>query len=474
LDGVDELSMSGERLHESLRELRRVTKDGGRIALSSRMGHLSSVSAIPAHFGPAEIATIAPMPPADGHELLVKHGATSIRADEVLSALQGSPAQGIPLFLLIAYFLGVKHLDRETLKSRTKVLLELLRLFCERDEPRLGVPVDEQMRLLTEFAHWSSLMGEELTEPLALEHLGIDAEEPDAVMIFNPHALLTRTSDSKIVFKYPQFSSLFTAKALCEDWQRLGFGSVTEDFRATKLDDATVEHLARLISGDLITAAWAGSPKDSEFSRYPLVRRNLLAITLARLEDDAEAASHQMRADRLAALLGRREISDVLFSDLVIQRLDLRDWKIKRLKGRGGSISYCVNLDFCDYDDTVLAQNLDGTNTSKSTNEPATLHLGITRLREMLKPLRRRGLPGLIRVVTFEEAKDPRGWAELGRYGFALQKKKLYGERAWTLNETKHGILSRFVETDSETAALATIQQDPEMKSLVLSLGKGK
>ena len=46
-----------------------------------------------------------------------------------------------------------RPLEPTALDSRTGVLAELLTLFCQRDEPRLGVSVDDQLRFLTDFAH---------------------------------------------------------------------------------------------------------------------------------------------------------------------------------------------------------------------------------------------------------------------------------------------------------------------------------
>lgn len=476
LDGADELMMSSDKLSEGLREIGRAVADGGRVILSTRIGHLSSSRSIRASFKSSEIATIEPMSPEAARQLLTKYGASPDRADEVLKGLTPSPAQGIPLFLLMALTVGVTNqLDASVLPSRTRVLLELLRLFCKRDEPRLGVPLDEQMRLLTEFAHWTNLIGE-LDGSSALEYLGIDPNEPESAIIVNPHALLTRTPDEIIRFKYPQFYSLFLAKALSDDWHSLGFQAVIEDLRGTKLNEATTEYLARLIEEPDISQAWSIASGDDELLRFPLVRRNLLAVALARLEDESADADPQARSARLASLLGSRQISDVMLSDLVLQRIDLGGWTLRLLQGRG-SLLYCTNLDQCDFDSTVQSLDLEGTELPRKVDRGPQISRGTERLRKIVRPLRRKGSNVLIGMISLGECRDTRGWGEIGRAGLAEQQRRGGGgERYWVLNESGMRLLGKFADADGSSGEplRAVLQSDDTLLALVTSLGKLK
>ncbi|MFD0205354.1 MULTISPECIES: hypothetical protein [Saccharothrix] len=466
LDGTDELMISRAKLEEGLRELRRAVGDGARLAVSSRLGHLNSTRTIGTIFDSGEIATIEPMEPAGGRELLLKNGADPARADEVLKALQSSKAQGIPLFLLLAYYVNLKdELDVAVASSRTNVLLALLELLCVRDEERLGIDSKEQMAVLTDFAHWTHLLGD-LNEHSALEHLGIDVAESKAAMILNPHALLTRTADGMVVFKYTEFLLLFAAKAISEDWRHLGFDSVAGDLRGTKLDDMTVEYLARLLSSDDIARGWSRANGE-----YPLLKRNVLAIALARVEDECPGEVPAVRSACLARLLGGKSLCDTLLADVVIQRLDLQGWTLRRLSG-SGSLTYCVNAKQCDYDESVLQLNTEGTEFPKATDDAARLARGCARLDAMIKPLKRRSADGLVRMISLEECTDQRGWSELRRVGAAEQERKFGGgERFWVLTESGVRMLTRYAFREDDNALPGLMSAEPDLRVLLLALG---
>jgi hypothetical protein len=471
LDGADELMVSGSKLEDGLREFRRAADDGARMAISSRISHLSSSRTIREVFKPGEVATIEPMTQDNGRDLLRKYGASEERAQEVLKALQSSKAQGIPLFLLLAYYVNLKNEFEVTVaSSKTRVLLALLDLFCKRDEGRLGINSKEQLALLTDLAHWTQLEGELRVED-SLGYLGIDATEPRSAFLWNPHALLTRKNDGRIAFKYAEFFVLFAAKAISEDWRSLGFSSVVEDLRSSKLDDAIVEHMVWLLRDEDISGAWRVASTQAEFHRYPLVRRNILAIALARMEDECEGDSPATRSAYLAGLLGGKTISDMLLSDVVIQRIDLQGWTLRRLRGNA-SLLYCVNAKQCDFDDTVMGFSLEGTELPAKRDEAAQLTRGASRLDEMVKPLRRHGVDALIRLINLRECRDPQGWAALRRAGLADQERRYGGgERFWIINDAGTRTLTRFAYRDPKGLS-DLVTDDLNLRELLLALGR--
>lgn len=475
LDGVDELMITAEKLEDGLRELRKAVIDGGRIVLAARRGHLTTRRTLEAHFSLGEIARIEPMPAEAGVELLQKYGATTRKAEEIVQRLRASPAHGIPLFLLMAYAVDLSRpLDSSAFRSRTSVLAELLTLFCRRDQPRLGVSTEDQLRFLTEFAHWTSLEGE-LEASNALELLGLDQSEPAAAIILNPHALLTRTANNTIQFKYPNFGHFFSAKALIDDWSRYGFTAVVDDLRSRKLEEETVEYMASLIDPAVIAAAWAMSGDRDELRRTPLVRRNLLALALARLEDDVPGAKHVERSAHLASLLGERVIADVSLVDLTLLRLDLAGWRVARIQGRGGSIQYCTNLVKCDFDGSIhTVDNLDGTDIPATVDETATLAHGAERLRKLLHQVRRKGGSGLIKILNHSECRDMDGWQKLRRAGYAgEQRRGAGGERAWILNDAGLQVMGAFVQSEAKPprALEDLLKSEPRLRKLLLALG---
>jgi hypothetical protein len=473
LDGVDELMITREKLEDGLKELQKAVNDGGRIVLAARRGHLITRRTLEDVFPSDQIARIEPMPPAAGQRLLEKYGAPDDHAQKIVRRLQGSEAQGIPLFLLMAYALDLSSpLESSVLESKTNVLAELLRLFCRREESRLDITTNDQMRLLTEFAHWTSIEGD-LQPATALELLGLDAAEPAAKIVLNPHALLTRAANDSIQFKYPNFKHFFSAKALAEDWAQLGFSAVVGDLRSHKLEEETIEYMARLVDPIAIAAAWAYSEQE-DVKRTPLVRRNVLALALARLEDDEPGSSHTARSNCLAGLLGSRVVTDVSLADLVLVRLDLAGWTLARLNGRGGSMQYCVNLARCDFDETISTVDLDGTELPQDPNDSVAVLAGADRLRRMLSPLRRRGSDLLIKMLNVSECRDADGWKEMRRAGYATIQRRSGGERNWVLNDGGHRVMNAFMQADGKPPrALRTLlDREPKLRSLLLALSR--
>lgn len=480
LDGLDELAISQEKLEDGLSELRKAVLDGGRVVVSARLGHLTSSRALAQTFPENEIARIQPMSEGPARDLLRKYGAPAKKADEIVHRLRSSPAQGIPLFLLMAYSVELSTpLEPVVLKSRTKVLAELLTLFCRRDEPRLGLSTEEQLTLLTLFAHWTSLLGE-LNSAQALEHLGLDPAEPAAKIVLNPHALLTKAANEAIRFRYPHFFHFFAAKALADDWSTLGFSSILEVLRGRRLDDETVEYMARLVTTEQLGAAWALSTERDDLSNAPLVRRNLLAVALAQVDDEATGASPTVRSTHLARVLGARRLEGVSLVGVTLQRFDLSGWKIVNVQGRGGSMVWCTNLAKCEYDDSILTlDSLEGTENPSAVDEKALIVKGCERLRRIIRPLRRKHDPSsLIDIMNLSECKDSPGWQVLQRHDFALQRKRgAGGERAWILVESGVRRLSAFAQVDADQSPqllAGLLEREPALRHLLIALASLK
>ncbi|WP_433293040.1 NACHT domain-containing protein [Actinoplanes sp. CA-030573] len=469
LDGLDELLISREKIAEGLAELYKVKLDGGQMVVSTRVGHLTSRTALADAFDERDIARIVEMTQKDAHKLLTKYNASDEKADAILKRLAASPTQRIPLFLLMAYAVDLStELDPHVRQSRTRVLAELLRLFCQRDEPRLEVSTDDQMQLLTDLAHWMFLDGEP-TPDKALELLGIDQSEPRAAIILNPHALLTRAAGRSVSFKYPQFQAFFTARALAGDWSHYGFESIAPELRTRKLDEATVEFLARLVEDSDLLRAWVSTENEPK-----LVRRNLLALALARLDDDVPGESPAVRSRKLAALLGSSRLEDVSMVDLSLVRLDFTGWTLARIQGRGGSMQYCVNLDRSQYDDSILTlDDHEGTDLPARVDEQVLLASGADRLNRLIRPLLRRGSNTFIPMQNLAEAKDNDGWKLIRRAGLASQERRgTGGEHCWLVNDDGVDLINAFItaEATSPAALQQLIRDRRALRKLLLAL----
>jgi hypothetical protein len=477
LDGLDELDVTREVLEDGLRAFRNVAMEGGRVVFATRAGHFASAASVHSRFQLDEIAHIIPMTRAAGHRLLANYGASERRANDVLRSLAPSPAQGIPLFLLMALDVGLSgKLEPNIAESKTRVLLELLRLFCERDEKRLGVPSDVQMELLTALAHWINLQGD-MAEAEALEQLGLDPDDREATVITNPHALLTRKSNGIIEFKYPQFRAIFTAKALTEDWVGLGFEAIAEDLRSVKLDEATVEYLARLIDEDRLGVAWRTASTVPDLRKFPLVRRNVLAIAVAKLDDLAQADSPQVRSAVLRRILQSADLSGVNFAGVTIERVDLRDWTLVALHGRGGSLLYCPNLRLAKTDESLATlDSLDGCEAGTAESTAEKIENGSMRLDKMLRAWRAKGANVLQSERRVATTPDSAGWAEVRRLGLVKQARHYRGEKYWQLTEEGRQLLHAFVATEQarnrESAVAELLEREGVLKELVVELGR--
>ena len=258
---------------------------------------------------------------------------------------------------------------------------------------------------------------------------------------------------------------------MTDDWSSYGFTAILEDLRSRKLEEETIEYMARLIEPSDIAIAWAQSA--GEMKKTPLVRRNLLALALARLEDDVPGGKHVERSARLASLLGERTLADVSLNDLALVRLDLAGWTLARIQGRGGSLQYCINLARSDYDDSIhTIDNFDGTDLPVAVDESALLEAGTERLRRLVYPLRRKGSSVLIRTLYHHECKDMDGWQKLRRAGYAGEQRRPGGERAWTLTDAGFRVMGAFIhiEATAPNALQQLLKNEPDLKGVLLAL----
>lgn len=478
LDGLDELSMSREALQEDLKAWRSAISQGARVLFSTRSGHFVSAASVRAQFASHEIGEVQRLETESALELLEKYGATPTAARQLVKSLAPSVAVGIPLFLLLAFYVGLnEQLDPEVSESRTLVLLELLSLFCKRDEPRLGVPSQEQMDSLTSLAHWMNLEGE-LQEEEALQLLGVDPDENLAALVRNPHALLSKNSSGAIVFKYPEIGAIFAARAIVADWRSFGFRATLDDLRQFRLEEATVEYLARLIDEERLRNGWTESG-DSTYAKYPLIRRNLLAIAIAKLNDLAEGDTPQVRADLLSRLTGGKSLRGCNLSGITIERVDFRDWDLRSLAGRGGALLYCPNLGFATTDNSIATlDTLEGSEVAAEVDRRAEAEKGVVRLVHMLSGWQRKGDWKLIRLKQVAQVSDASGWACARKFDLVEQKRRHHGAKFWILTSHGHAILSTFSEltaTKGTSSQLlkALLEREPVFKEFLIVLGKG-
>ena len=466
LDGLDEIAANSKTVDEGLSEWRSVVRDGGNFVLTSRTGHEVSRGTIARRFDLDEVAQLRPLDKRSAHELLTKRGADRLQADRVIAALSG-PSAGVPLFLLLANHVGLDvKPSQEVAESRTLVLLQLLRHFCERDQDRLGISAADQMDVLTQIAEWSMETGPTNQEQL-LRNLGIDEGDALARIVRNPHALLANNS-GQIEFKFPEFGALFTARAIAESWQTYGFNSVSDILHTQKLEDLVVEYLARLLHPAVVSGAWISSESEPAF----MLRRNLLAVALARVSDLAHGETHNLRATELARALGNMSLVNVSLSGLYVDRFDFAGWQMKGIHGHGGTLNYCVNLWRTDHDDTAETISTDGCNFDRPAENVLDLSVGIERLRRLLRPLRRKN-GGLVPIMSRDESGDAGAWGILVRLGLAHFSGKASTAR-WTLNGDAIRILTSFTTADrnGHDDLVKLIEGDHEIRELVEKMAK--
>lgn len=471
LDGLDELPHDASKLDEGLLELRRIASLGAQFVLTARAGHAVSRGSIIHRFDASEIGRIEPMQSAVARELLIKYGADGAHADQILAALGDSAARGIPLFLLLAYQVNLSEpLDADVRESRTRVLLQLLHLFCLRDEGRLGLSPDEQMDFLTSISEWLLVEGP-LKQDELMTTLGLDPADPATAILRSPHALLTLGKHGSVEFRHPQFFALFGAKALAQSWADYGFASIVGTLGTRELDDSSLDYLARLVSPELIAGAWA-STRGNVARPNLLVRRNILGLALSTVSDLDSGGDPRARAETLAGTLGDRTVDDVSLAGLFLERFDFSGWTFARIHGRRGTLRYCRNLDLATADKSVATiTELEGCSFEQDSAKAVDLTKGLERLRRLVRPLRRKNGGGIIAIMSVEEAKDPEAWATLVRQGLASRQGKA-GTSRWVLAPDGLKVvatLAASVNADAERLD-RVISEDQQLRTLLEEL----
>ena len=468
LDGLDEVSGDSDMVDSGVLEWRRTVADGARLVVTSRRGHTTCRAAIGKRFHLSERAVLHPMKDEAGLELLEKRGTEPERARRLVDALSG-PARNIPLFLLLAKAVDLdQQPDADAPASRTLTLWRLLELFCERDSDRLGVEGEAQMQVLTQIAEWQYVGGDMSVGGL-LESLGVDARDPFARVVDNPHALLMFSGDT-LVFKYREFEALFTARAIVSAWTQFGFHSAQGMLRSRRLEGDVTEFAARFIQPASIAGAWSASSLTSEAS--PLLRRNILAVALAMVDDMARASSAKERADLLAGFLGNREVEEVSLSGLYLERFDFFGWTFRRVSGPGGTFSYCDNLWRSDFDESVGLLQVEGQGFEEPPSKTVDQGKGIRRLGKVIRPMRRRNGRGITSIMSVEEARDTDAWSILVSLGLAVRSGKAKAAR-WTLTPEGMDALTSFwaAEMRGSDDVNALIDSNSTLRDLIIKLG---
>lgn len=470
LDGVDEMSLEPTKLDAGILQLRREASAGAKIVITARTGHAISRGSVANRFSETEIARILPLTEPLARSLLTNNGADDTRAGEILGSLAGSPAVGVPLFLLLANEVELRGpLDERVLESRTRVLLRLLELFCLRDEGRLGVSSQDQMSFLTSIAEWTSVLGEPQNVDTLLDLLGLANDDPAVSILRNPHALLDVSDVGVIDFRHPQFFSLFSAKAISDNWEDFGINSIWDVLSSKELDDSVLDFSARLLRPELIRSAWLGTMGQDRATL--LVRRNVLGLALSIVADTVNGGSARARSEELERVLGNRRIEEVGLAGLFIEKFDFADWTFSRLQGRRGTLRYCENLDRSDFDKSVLTiGELDGCSFHRRVVE-YDYAASLRRIAQLARPLRRKRGGGFIAIMSLEEARDPQAWNILVSHKLADREGKASAAR-WVLN--RDGLLAVSTLTELEGADDGIVEDalaaEPHLRKLLEAL----
>ncbi len=468
LDGLDEMSADSQTVDGDIVEWRKVVRDGASFVLSCREGHESSRGTIARRFDPDEIARLTPLDRNVAHELLRKRGATETIASQVTAALSG-PSAGIPLFLLLAHRVGLQEAPSEAVgASRTLMLLDLLKLFCKRDEARVGVTSEDQIDTLTQIAEHLMIAGPLHQEEL-LRNLGVGDSDPLARIVRNPHALLENGSDG-VQFKFPEFEALFRARAISEGWRNYGFNSIASILKSEELSELVVEYLARLLHPAAVSGAWVSTENQGDAA---LLRRNLLGVALARVDDIAHNESPNARATQLAGILGNRRLMNASLSALYLNRYDFADWQFAHVQGHDGTLSYCENLWRSDHDESVKTIATDECSFTPPAASVINVANGINRLRRIVRPIRRKNGGPVVSLMDRDEVSDMDGWALLTKMKLASFAGKASKAR-WTLNSDGIRVLTAFCIADAggdETLA-ALVDSDQDVRSVVTALAR--
>lgn len=472
LDGLDEVIADSSSIEAGLQEWHRAVSAGARIVVASRTGHASARGAIARRFKPDETAAMKPLEKATALELLERRNASSQRASSIYAALSG-PAATIPLYLVLANYVGLDEtLPDDVRVSKTLVLQTLVTHFCEREVSRLGVDSSTQMDLLDQVSEWITL-DSMLSRDELLQALGLDSADARARVVLNPHALLLHNESGGVEFKFPEFGALFGARVLASSWRSRGFDSVKQVLRTKRLDELVIEYLARLIHSSTISGAWVESALDAD--RGLLLRRNLLAVALAKVNDTSSGLSPNARAVELATVLGNRYLANVSLAGLSIERFDFTGWEIKRVQGHEGVFSYCENLSRSDHDESVTTVLLEGCSFSDPAVVEVDLSSAVDSLVRLIKPLRRKTGGTLVTMMAVAEARDPLAWNLLQKSGMATRTGKSHSAK-WELTSQGTRVLTSFNAAFSQGPHVLEelIASDTEIRTLLQTIAEAR
>ena len=485
LDGLDELKLPPDRLGDRLQRLRRIALSGGSVVLATRQGHLQSALSVNAKFDPSEIATIKPLPRKLAIELLTVHNYPASVAEQVYAALPQA-VNGVPLFLLLAAFTRLEVGDAVTVTTPADTLLLLIERFCDREVRRLHIDAHEQMTALTALARWLKVLGP-LSREQALEVLDLEEDAPEARFIDNPHALLEKSGNTLVGFKYAQFGILFRAKALADEWVSEGFAACQSEFSEEMLETGVSQYLASLVPDHIVAESWQAACNDRQARLHKYTRRNLLAIALAKLMERAAADPPTQRSAALELILGSRDLSDMHLNELALERLDLSGWDLRRLRSTFGAITYCTGFKHALYDESLRKlESLDGCDLGdqdENRDDSAALANGASRLRRLTRHWvssvgERRRIQPEVRLST---TPDHDGCMILAQAGYIKLGTHVSGGKYWACTDKGHALFMDawdflLIGSPDPEAKLDhdVIAQRPEIRDLLITLGANK
>jgi len=483
LDGLDELKLAPDRLDDRLQRLRTIALSGGRIVLTTRQGHFKSAQSVNAKFEPSEIATIKRLPKNRAIDLLKVHKYSETFAEQVYSALP-TTVNGVPLFLLLAAYTTLNEGDAATVTTPAEVLLLLIERFCAREEERLHVSAEDQMAALTILARWLKFLGP-LSRESALQVLDLEDDAPTTRIIDNPHALLEKSGDTLVGFKYPQFELLFQAKSFADEWVADGFETFWSEFSTTILDTVVSEYLASLVPDQALADAWMMACEDSQARFHKYTRRNLLAIALAKVTERATADPPSQRSRALEMILQSRDLADMHLNELSLERLDFSNWDLRRLQSRFGAIRYCSGFQHADHDSTLfdleLLEGCEGLGDEEENGDDTELlQNGASRLQRLTRHWvstigGRRRIEPEVRLST---TPDHDGCTILARAGYIKIGTHVRGGKKWSCTDKGVTLFMEMSELlisgqsdDAFAATVAKLSEREDLKSLLSSLG---
>jgi hypothetical protein len=467
LDGLDELPIPRARMEEGLADINFYAESGARVMITSRMGYYGSEGAIRAKLRRESIVVLEALDESAGLDLLAKRGASIEEARSAFSSLKPE-LRGVPLFLIWAWKSGFGEEKKgHQVAGRAAALINFVRLFCIRDEPRVRLPADSQMDALTDLAYQSTFVGDVTRTDFA--YLVGEEEGP---MVEGPHALLRQREDGMMVFREATFENLFLAQGIVRGWHARREGGVSDlkvwlgdRIGAIKLESLTVEFLAEFLSDAEVREAWLlGSEAPARYQ--PFTRRNVLAIVLAKLREQGDGKSATNRAGILASLLGTKDISDTVLLDLVIEQVDFAGWNLGGCVGRGAYLA------FCNFEGAIFDSGLDGADVvegsglSAKVPEEEILRLGMRRLQRVLVPWRNHAVgETALKPELSEETRglDAKGMRILRTQGLANMGSGKRGVEYWRLTDEAKRLFRELLNNPSVPS--------PQIKELLMKLG---